>query len=486
MSRSRRRTHAFARPWSRTRCTRSAGWPCAKSWPCREPWPCRTRSKARTPWGATRSTRSATRSTREGTRRMHRASRSRGHRRTHARRTRRTAAGRTTTRSTWPRSIKNRPAPLRSRRRYSRSRIDRPRSGLRHNHTPDRRWCRRRGRLDDWFRRFYYGRSSLDRLGLWYGGRRRSRRCQYGRRERRRCLRRTDGWLGARSASARSNRNTGSRFRRHDDRTRNDDRGTPDTDTLRRTAGDRRRWRHNARALVGQRHNAARGSHCWCRSSRGHGGLRWCGSGSRGRVANRRGRWRCHYGRSARGPRARVGHHWRTHGTRWRGRRRHGRARGCLAYGSRSHYACRTWRIGCWCSGNRLRPGRGCIPCHRLRLLAFQDRLCRVTWLRSLRKIKLRTSLDLRPVRATRADGAAEIAAHLLGLILFDGTGVGLAANAQRLQCIQNRPALYFKFPCKIINANFAHPSLFISPCGASCSYQPRCKKDVYRSRYYR
>jgi hypothetical protein len=36
--------------------------------------------------------------------------------------------------------------------------------------------------------------------------------------------------------------------------------------------------------------------------------------------------------------------------------------------------------------------------------------------------------------------------------------------HANRNQSIQNRLALDFKFPRQIVDSNFAHPSLFISP----------------------
>jgi hypothetical protein len=60
---------------------------------------------------------------------------------------------------------------------------------------------------------------------------------------------------------------------------------------------------------------------------------------------------------------------------------------------------------------------------------------------------------------------SAEIAAHLLSLVGLDRTGVRLwLSHANRSQSIQNGPALDFEFPCQIVDSNFAHPSLFVSP----------------------
>jgi len=46
---------------------------------------------------------------------------------------------------------------------------------------------------------------------------------------------------------------------------------------------------------------------------------------------------------------------------------------------------------------------------------------------------------------------------------------------------VQNWPALYFQFPCQIVDSNFAHPSLsFLLPCALSCSYQPHGGLNLY------
>jgi hypothetical protein len=57
----------------------------------------------------------------------------------------------------------------------------------------------------------------------------------------------------------------------------------------------------------------------------------------------------------------------------------------------------------------------------------------------------------------------AEVGAHALCLVLIDGTGVGLAGDADSLERIENRPALDFQFACQIVDSNFVHPSLLSS-----------------------
>jgi hypothetical protein len=98
-----------------------------------------------------------------------------------------------------------------------------------------------------------------------------------------------------------------------------------------------------------------------------------------------------------------------------------------------------------------------------LSLLALEDGLERVARLGDLGEIKLRLDLGLLLACARGAASTIEIAAHLLGLIGFDRAGVCLSSNADRFKRIENRPALYFKFSCQIVNSNFAHPSLFAS-----------------------
>jgi hypothetical protein len=59
---------------------------------------------------------------------------------------------------------------------------------------------------------------------------------------------------------------------------------------------------------------------------------------------------------------------------------------------------------------------------------------------------------------------ATQIVAHFFGLIGLDRTGVRLRfGDANRRQSIQNGLALDFQLSCKIVDSNFAHPSLFVS-----------------------
>ena len=39
---------------------------------------------------------------------------------------------------------------------------------------------------------------------------------------------------------------------------------------------------------------------------------------------------------------------------------------------------------------------------------------------------------------------------------------MGLSGHADCFERVQNWPALYFQFPCQIVDSNFAHPSLFV------------------------
>jgi hypothetical protein len=77
-------------------------------------------------------------------------------------------------------------------------------------------------------------------------------------------------------------------------------------------------------------------------------------------------------------------------------------------------------------------------------------------------EIELRLGFRLRLARHTARALALEVAAHLLGLIGLDRTGVRLAlGHANRRQSVQDGPALDLQFACQIIDSNFAHPSLF-------------------------
>jgi hypothetical protein len=96
-------------------------------------------------------------------------------------------------------------------------------------------------------------------------------------------------------------------------------------------------------------------------------------------------------------------------------------------------------------------------------LLACQNRLQRIARLRYVRQIECRLGLGLLR-RRTAAAPPAKVVAHLFGLVGLDRTGVRLRlGDANRRQSVQNGPALDFQLSCKIVDSNFAHPSLFIS-----------------------
>ena len=82
---------------------------------------------------------------------------------------------------------------------------------------------------------------------------------------------------------------------------------------------------------------------------------------------------------------------------------------------------------------------------------------------RAWRPWRGRTSACCRPLPARRAAFAAvlEVLPDPFGLVGFDGAGVGLSRHADCFERVQNWPALYFQFPCQIVDSNFAHPSLF-------------------------
>jgi hypothetical protein len=59
--------------------------------------------------------------------------------------------------------------------------------------------------------------------------------------------------------------------------------------------------------------------------------------------------------------------------------------------------------------------------------------------------------------------GVVEVLAYALGLVLFDGTGMGLPADADGFERVKDGSALYFQLSCQIVDSYFAHPSLFAS-----------------------
>jgi hypothetical protein len=99
-------------------------------------------------------------------------------------------------------------------------------------------------------------------------------------------------------------------------------------------------------------------------------------------------------------------------------------------------------------------------------LLPRQDRLQRIARLRNVGEIERRLRIGSRPRRRRAARTLTlEIVAHLFCFASFNRAGVRLAlSHANRSQSVQYGPALDFQFPREIVDSNFAHPSLFISP----------------------
>ena len=63
---------------------------------------------------------------------------------------------------------------------------------------------------------------------------------------------------------------------------------------------------------------------------------------------------------------------------------------------------------------------------------------------------------------ARRPRSALKMRANLLGLVLFQRTGVGLAgAQAEFRQYVKNLPALDFHLAREIVDTNLTHPPLF-------------------------
>ncbi len=181
---------------------------------------------------------------------------------------------------------------------------------------------------------------------------------------------------------------------------------TPDHRPHRRLAGNRRRRlrrSHNLGVLPRLRHNPP-----WRRGRRG----RDCRSALLGRLG-------CRFRRADRG--------WRRRRCCWTARRA-----ACLLFG----------------------------------LLARQDRLYRVARFGDVGQVEGRLGLDLRLGRGTAAAAlATQVVPYLFGLCGLDRTGVRLRlGDANRRQSVQDGLALDLQLPCKIVDANFAHPSLFVSP----------------------
>jgi len=98
-------------------------------------------------------------------------------------------------------------------------------------------------------------------------------------------------------------------------------------------------------------------------------------------------------------------------------------------------------------------------------LLLGQDGLQCIAGLGDVGQINLR----LYPLRRTRRDaraagstGALKMPAYLLGLVVFNRTGVGLAlTQAEFSQHVKNLLALDFHLAREIVDSNLAHPPLF-------------------------
>jgi hypothetical protein len=329
---------------------------------------------------------------------MHRPACSRSHRRWP-----RTRCPRRPTRT---RTLEDRPSSLNPGRRTRRSRINRPRSSLRHHHTPNR---------NNWACRLNHRRLHhfLHCLNL------RFNRCRSLRRRNHRSSRRRHhrmrNHLHRRSRQWRRNRNRRSGLRRSRlcVRRRNRNHRRPRNHCTRRRPARNRRCRrsHNLRASARLRHNPPRR-----RSSRSR--------------RHRRGRSMC---------RTRLNRR-----PRWS-------SRSCRRHRPRRNHSRRTRRRRTACIG--------------LSLLARQNRLQRIPRLRDVREIERRLRFHPRLRRRGARSLALEIVAHLLGLIGLNRTRVRLRlSHANRRQSVQNGPALDFHFACEIVDSNFAHPSLFISP----------------------
>jgi hypothetical protein len=108
------------------------------------------------------------------------------------------------------------------------------------------------------------------------------------------------------------------------------------------------------------------------------------------------------------------------------------------------------------------RRGRRSFGCG-LSLLALEDGLERIARLGDIREIEGRLVFLCGPVGTGRTCAAAQITAHLLGLVLLDGARMRLLlGDADRSQSVQDGLALDFQFPRKIVDANFAHLFLLL------------------------
>jgi hypothetical protein len=99
-------------------------------------------------------------------------------------------------------------------------------------------------------------------------------------------------------------------------------------------------------------------------------------------------------------------------------------------------------------------------------LLFGQNGLHHVAGLGDVRKI----NLGLNALRGTRrragvaggARSAVKLGAHLLRLVVLNGTRVGFSFGQAKLrQYVKNLPALDFHLACEIVDSNLTHPPLF-------------------------
>src|SRR5581483_4132458 len=259
-------------------------------------------------------------------------------------------------------------------------------------------------------------------------------------------------------------------------------------------SGGRRRWRRRYRGCsCGSRAGGCRcGSGGWsrrrdsrgldddgsCRCCRGNG-RRCCrradGDGSCGRTDDGRtgARWRARRSRRTGGYDGRGCARLRHDAARRRrligGRLRRGDAvggrrgssRGCRARRCRGRA-----RGGCGGRGGdrgtRGR-GRGTSLGSGFGLLALEDRLQGVAGLGDVREVKGWLGVGGWFGGCCRTGAAGQVVAYLLGLMLLDRGGVRLLlGDADGRESVKNGLALDLQFPCKIVDANFAHLILLL------------------------
>jgi hypothetical protein len=99
------------------------------------------------------------------------------------------------------------------------------------------------------------------------------------------------------------------------------------------------------------------------------------------------------------------------------------------------------------------------------------DSIENITWPGNIGEIDLGLNLiaiDAAGARLLRSSlcfaGGAQIGAHLLRFVLFNGTGMRfLLSNAHFRKCVENRFAFDFQLPSQIVNSNLAHPPFLSS-----------------------